>query len=88
MVTFEKLRGVVMKKAGVIGMETFRNLSKQHDAFWDEMNEVEFQRGYVQEEYEKSDTPALFEMKLLAEEEFDQLVEKFVIIHAKWLAKN
>jgi len=88
MVTVEKLREIVMGKAGVTDMFAFRCLSRRHNAFWDEMNEVEFQRGYVPEEYEKPDTPALFEMELLTEEEFAQWVEKFEVIHAEWFGKK
>jgi hypothetical protein len=77
MATFMQLRAAVIAKAKVRDMFAFRLISPAHNAFWDEMNEVEYRRGYVAGEYEKPNTPALCEMDLLTIAEFEEWVRKF-----------
>ena len=82
--TFGELRWEVIRRVGLSqnlrSWFSFRHISPRHEKFWDEMNEVEYRRGYVRGEYEKPDTPALHEMKLLAEDEFEMWLKKFEAI--------
>jgi len=85
MATFGQLRDFVMKEAKVSvggkGFFEFRCIDLAHDAFWDDMNTVEWQKGYVPGVYEKPDSLALCEMDLLTQEEFDEWVSRFREIH-------
>lgn len=67
--TFGELRKRAMAKNGVNDFFAFREISPAHDAFWDEMNAVEYERGYTPD-YAKPGTPALCDMDLLDPEEF------------------
>ena len=66
-----------MREAGTTDMFKFRQMSEEHDAFWDEMNTTEFDRGHVRGEYERSSTPALCEMHLLTEQEYKEWLARF-----------
>ena len=86
MPTFGKLRETVLKEAGIkeeegiAGMFRFRSMHDAYDEFWERMNTVEWQRGYRPGYYERSDTPALCQMDLLTQEEFDEWVKSFKAI--------
>lgn len=84
--TFGQLRKAVMRKAGTKDMFEFRQMSPAHNAFWDEMNDVEFERGYVRDEYERPGTPALYNMKLLTNKEYKEWLKKFDEINTiEWI---
>lgn len=81
MPTFGQLRALVFKKAGVKNHFDFNALGPEYRKYHDEINHVEFLRGYNKEEYGKHGTPALFEMELLTQEEFAVWVKKFEQFH-------
>lgn len=76
MKTFRSLKEMVLRKAGVRSHFEFNELSEAHRAFWEKLNQIEYNRGYVPGEYEKPETPALCDMELLSEEEFQELLEE------------
>jgi hypothetical protein len=69
--TFGELRREALKKAGVADHFAFRALSAKHDAFWERLNADEYGRGYTPE-YQKPGSPALCDMALLDEAEFQR----------------
>ena len=82
--TFGELKKAVLKKAGTPNnFFAFRLISGNHNSFWDEMNEEEYRRGYVRGEYEKPGSPALCEMRLLTQKEFDDYIKRFKSFHRK-----
>ncbi len=72
--TFGELRKLALAKAGVTDHFAFRDLSSEHDAFWERINSVEYERGYTPD-YTEPGTPALCDMKLLTADELAQWVE-------------
>ena len=66
----------------------FSGISPEHHSFWDEMNEVEYERGYVREVYERPDSPALHQMELLTDNEFQMWLKKFEAISKKRRRKS
>lgn len=83
MPTFEVLREYVIRKAGVKNHFEFIRLSNSHRDFWERINEIEFQRGYKREEYEKPGAPALCEMNLLTQDELESWKQDFKSFHRK-----
>ena len=79
--TFGELRKQVLGLARVKDNFSFFDLGSCHRTFWHEMNSVEYDRGYDPIEYVKDDSPALWEMKLLTQEEFDEWVDRFRKFH-------
>lgn len=78
MPTFGELRRVVLTRAGTPNNHfRFVELSDQHHKFWNRINEVEFDRGYVHGVYECPDTPALCDMDLLTDVEFREWIKNF-----------
>ncbi len=77
MATFGDLKNLVLKRAGTSNHFDFIEISEAHRDFWDKLNTIEFDRGYVPGEYEKSGTPALRQMDLLTDEEFQALVKEY-----------
>ena len=76
MKTFGSLKDMVLRKAGVRDHFKFNEISEAHRAFWEKLNRIEYDRGYVAGEYEKPGTPALCDMELLSEEEFQALLKE------------
>lgn len=78
MPTFGKLRKVVLTRSGMPNNHfRFVELSEQHREFWNRINEVEFDRGYVRGVYERLGTPALCDMDLLTDAEFQEWIKNF-----------
>ncbi len=88
MPTFGQLRRVVIKEAGTEDLFRFRGISSEHNAFWEEINAVEFKKGYVPGEYEKPGSQSLCEMELLTLWEFNEWVGKFKKIHKAFKRRN
>lgn len=83
MPTFGKLRELVHNEANTKGDHfVFRSLGKEYADFWDEVNEAEYKHGYTPD-YLNPGTPALCDMDLLTESEFNMWVEKFRSFHNK-----
>ena len=80
MPTFGQLRKAVLQKASVKDHYEFMRTSDEHFVFWNEMNEVEFRRGYVRGVYERSGSPALCDLELLTETEYADWLKKFEAI--------
>ena len=79
--TFAELRRWVLAEAKAGNHFAFRDFGEKYANFWEELNDAEFRRGYVPGEYEKPNTPALYEMKLLTEKEFSTWQETFTLFH-------
>lgn len=78
MPTFGKLRKVVLTRVGTPNDHfKFMELSPQHREFWNRINEVEFNRGYVRGVYESPGTPAFCDMDLLTDVEFQEWIKNF-----------
>ncbi|OGG57747.1 hypothetical protein A2765_04930 [Candidatus Kaiserbacteria bacterium RIFCSPHIGHO2_01_FULL_56_24] len=81
--TFGELKAWALEQAGVSNHFEFRDLGENYATYWEGMNRAEFDRGYVHGEYEKPDTPALCDMKLLTEKEFRDWKGTFEFFHEK-----
>lgn len=79
--TFKELRVWAVEMAGVSNHFDFCRLGPDYKNFWDKINCVEFDRGYDPVEYIKPDTPALWQMKLLTDEEFEEWKSRFLSFH-------
>lgn len=76
MATFGALKDAVLRRARVRDHFDLRGLSPAHGAFWDQMNRVEYERGYTPD-YVKPGTPELCAMDLLTDEEFADWLARF-----------
>lgn len=79
--TFQELRDWVLGQAKVNSHFKLIRLSDEHRKFWDDINDIEYRRGYVPGEYEKPGTPALCDMRLLTEDELAEWKKRFKSFH-------
>lgn len=76
MATFGDLKDEVLERAGVKSHFDLFVISPAFKDFWEKLNRMEYDRGYVPGEYEKPGSPALCEMDLLTDEEFAKLLKE------------
>lgn len=79
--TFQNLRDWVLKKAVVSSHFDFLQLGPSYVRFWEDVNRLEFDRGYDPEEYTKPNTLGLWQMKLLTKTEFKEWKKRFQSFH-------
>ncbi|MFA5831624.1 MAG: hypothetical protein WC878_07405 [Candidatus Paceibacterota bacterium] len=79
--TFGELRSFVLARTNSENHFVFCRMGKKYEEFWSDMNGLEYDRGYDKEEYEKKGSPALCDMKLLTESEFDVWKQRFLKFH-------
>ena len=79
--TFQDLRDWALKEARVSNHFGFLRLGPCYTQFWEDINRIEYTRGYDPEEYLKPNAPALCQMKLLTEEELKEWKKRFKSFH-------
>jgi hypothetical protein len=80
--TFGELRSFVLVRTNSENHFVFCRMGEKYEEFWNDMNRVEYDRGYNKEEYEKRGSLALSDMKLLTETEFVGWKKRFLQFHA------
>ncbi|MDO8516065.1 MAG: hypothetical protein Q7S28_02330 [bacterium] len=85
--TFGQLRCIVIQRSGAKDMFDFQNFGPQHRQFWEDMNKAEYDRGYTSS-YANVGTPALSNMNLLSNTEFDGWLLRFEKFGAKPKSKK
>lgn len=81
--TFEELRNWALKITGKPLHFDFITLGREYAKFWNDINQIESERGLDIEEYVKPGTPALCEMMLLKDKEFEEWKGRFRAFHRK-----
>jgi len=79
--TFGELRNFVLSRTNSKNHFVFCAMGDAYEKFWSDMNGVEYDCGYNKKEYEKKESPALCEMKLLTESEFVGWKKRFLQFH-------
>lgn len=77
MTTFGKLKDEMLREASTDSHFSFMSMSDGHRLIWEDMNDEEYKRGYVSGDYEKPESPALRDMDLLDEAEYEQWMSRF-----------
>ena len=83
--TFGQLKVEVLAVASANDHFELIRLSAAHRNFWERMNRMEYDRGYVHEEYIKPGSPCLCDMELLDQPEYDRLLNEFKTMHESYL---